>query len=90
MAKTVKEHLEQADQLKSHVDDADKLVRKLRDELDMARAGFEFLKDFATPDFAKKNAGFKFFGEFKDDTVSMRVMIEARITKINILLGDRA
>lgn len=91
MSKTVKEHLEQADQIKSHVDDANALLKKLREELDRARLALEWLKQFDAPAFAPKPAGYQFSNDVKDTAkVTMAEMIDARVKKINALLGDRA
>ncbi|GGE30210.1 hypothetical protein GCM10011360_17830 [Primorskyibacter flagellatus] len=89
MAKTVQEHFEECKQIDQIVDQANALLTKVRNELVIARAVLEALSEYQHPKLAMA-VPYQFRQDLGDKHVTPRTVIDAEITRINALLGDRA
>lgn len=89
MAKTVAEHIQEADQIKKHVADANALVARLQKITAEARSTLEALKKFAPQEHFQIDIPYHLRSE-RDSVGSMLSILDRQIKGINAILGDRA
>lgn len=89
MSKTVKEHLEQTDQIQAHIKQADALLIKAKDELFGARRTLEALAVFAPSDQLRTDMPYHLRRDRESDPGSMQEIVRRQVARINALLGDR-
>ncbi|WP_420411640.1 hypothetical protein [Roseibium sp.] len=89
-SKTVKEQIEQTDQVMKLLNDGNALANKLAGELKKCRQSFELLRAFQPNDQFKVDLPYSMKTKNGDQQFSMREIIDRQVTEINSILGDRA
>ncbi|GAA6162608.1 hypothetical protein NBRC116590_03120 [Pelagimonas sp. KU-00592-HH] len=89
MSKTVKEHIDNSNQVQAIINDANKLVEKLQRELAIARETLDALEKYQHPELSMTLPNHIRSGH-RDDPLPPKKTIQIQIERINALLGDRA
>lgn len=88
MTKTVKQHMEETDQVQKLVKSANGLVTKLQAELSQARTTLEELSGMQHPKLLMR-IPYGIRGSGKEDETSPAGVIDRQVKRINELLGDK-
>lgn len=88
MAKTVKEHTDETDQVLKIVNSANALVKKLQAELAISRATLEDLAAMQHPKLVMQ-VPYAIRGSNTDDKTTPAGVIDRQVKRINELLGDK-
>lgn len=93
MGKSIKEHMDDSNQVKRLVDDANALLARARDELATVREVLSSLSDFQHPKVIMKRTDASYLArevaECGDRDFTPSHLIGKQIARINALLGDR-
>ena len=88
MTKTVKQHMEETDQVQKLVKSANGLVTKLQAELAQARTTLEELSGMQHPKLVMR-VPYGIRGNGKDVETSPAGVIDRQVKRINEILGDK-
>lgn len=91
MSKTIKDHIDESDQVKTLIDHSNALLVKAREELVMIRESLECLRAYQHPKLVIASPGYRMKDVVGrgDRPFAPLDLIDAHVTRINALIGDR-
>lgn len=93
MGKSIKDHMDESDQVKKLVDEANALLARAREELGLIREVLNELRPFQHPKLnirqREANYAARRVADCGDNDFAPLHLIDRQIARINALLGDR-